>query len=307
MLIKSSSLNRRGKYQVQAMIVVVWLAAWKLLALRNCREIEKKSSFVRNWSVLSNRERERKRGQGQVYSELCTVLAKNPHPARHHRVPSLLLSLCTSCTCPVKIHEYKPTTWDLDPSTRTTIDDASFLVLQSRFPPHGFTVDPIASPSNGRCDRFFSLSGIAGYGCLFCQLVGQMSLCLPSHRKNDCCLEENLIFIQRQGRYHLSCLEIGYFLAGIFPWRVPFFMARSVRPTLRPFYQARPILRRCHERKKWLPLHCHLFRYFVLCSTIFFPLSAFNMQLLLKFLLSCFIAKYIILFCYFLWLPFSFI
>ena len=36
------------------------------------------------------------------------------------------------------------------------IDVASFSVLQSRFLPIGFTLDPFASPSNARCDRFFS-------------------------------------------------------------------------------------------------------------------------------------------------------
>ena len=36
------------------------------------------------------------------------------------------------------------------------IDVASFSVLQSRFLPRGFTVDPFASTSNARCERFFS-------------------------------------------------------------------------------------------------------------------------------------------------------
>ena len=36
------------------------------------------------------------------------------------------------------------------------VDDASFSVLQSRFLPDGFSLDPFASPSNARCDRFFS-------------------------------------------------------------------------------------------------------------------------------------------------------
>ena len=36
------------------------------------------------------------------------------------------------------------------------VDDASFSVLRSRFLPEGFTLDPFASPSNARCDRFFS-------------------------------------------------------------------------------------------------------------------------------------------------------
>ena len=36
------------------------------------------------------------------------------------------------------------------------IDDPSFYVLQSRFLPRGFTLDPFASTSNARCSRFFS-------------------------------------------------------------------------------------------------------------------------------------------------------
>ena len=36
------------------------------------------------------------------------------------------------------------------------IDVASFSVLQSRFLPEGFTLDPFASTSNARCHRFFS-------------------------------------------------------------------------------------------------------------------------------------------------------
>ena len=36
------------------------------------------------------------------------------------------------------------------------IDDASFSVIQSRFLPHGFSLDPFASTSNARCHRFFS-------------------------------------------------------------------------------------------------------------------------------------------------------
>ena len=36
------------------------------------------------------------------------------------------------------------------------VDDASFAVLQSRFLPRGFSLDPFASPSNARYSRFFS-------------------------------------------------------------------------------------------------------------------------------------------------------
>ena len=36
------------------------------------------------------------------------------------------------------------------------VDSASFSVLQSRFLPDGFSLDPFASPSNARCSRFFS-------------------------------------------------------------------------------------------------------------------------------------------------------
>ena len=42
------------------------------------------------------------------------------------------------------------------------IGDASFAVLQSRFLPHGFSVDPFVSPSNARCDRFFSCYAFPG-------------------------------------------------------------------------------------------------------------------------------------------------
>ena len=36
------------------------------------------------------------------------------------------------------------------------VDDASFSVLQARFLPDGFSLDPFASTSNTRCSRFFS-------------------------------------------------------------------------------------------------------------------------------------------------------
>ena len=42
------------------------------------------------------------------------------------------------------------------------IDVASFSVLQSRFLPQGFTLDPFASPSNSRCERFFSKYAFPG-------------------------------------------------------------------------------------------------------------------------------------------------
>ena len=42
------------------------------------------------------------------------------------------------------------------------IDDASFSVLQSRFLPNGFSLDPFASTSNARCARFFSRYAFLG-------------------------------------------------------------------------------------------------------------------------------------------------
>ena len=36
------------------------------------------------------------------------------------------------------------------------VDEASFSVLQFRFLPTGFTLDPFATPSNARVDRFYS-------------------------------------------------------------------------------------------------------------------------------------------------------
>ena len=42
------------------------------------------------------------------------------------------------------------------------IDDASFSVLQSRFLPEGFSLDPFASTSNARCARFFSRYAFPG-------------------------------------------------------------------------------------------------------------------------------------------------
>ena len=36
------------------------------------------------------------------------------------------------------------------------VDTASFSVLQACFLPEGFSLDPFASPSNARCNRFFS-------------------------------------------------------------------------------------------------------------------------------------------------------
>ena len=42
------------------------------------------------------------------------------------------------------------------------VDDASFAVLQSRFLPSGFSVDLFASPSNARCERFYSRHAFPG-------------------------------------------------------------------------------------------------------------------------------------------------
>ena len=42
------------------------------------------------------------------------------------------------------------------------IDDASFSVLQSRFLPSGFSLDPFASPANARCSRYFSRYAFPG-------------------------------------------------------------------------------------------------------------------------------------------------
>ena len=42
------------------------------------------------------------------------------------------------------------------------IDAASFSVLQSRFLPAGFSLDPFASPANARCDCFFSRYAFPG-------------------------------------------------------------------------------------------------------------------------------------------------
>ena len=42
------------------------------------------------------------------------------------------------------------------------VDEASFAVLQSRFLPSGFSLDPFASPSNARCQKFFSRYAFPG-------------------------------------------------------------------------------------------------------------------------------------------------
>ena len=42
------------------------------------------------------------------------------------------------------------------------VDEASFTVLQSRFLPSGFSLDPFASPANARCPRFFSRYAFPG-------------------------------------------------------------------------------------------------------------------------------------------------
>ena len=73
------------------------------------------------------------------------------------------------------------------------VDDASFSVLQARFLPDGFSLNPFASPSNARCDRFFSRYAFPRSLATDAFSFRRLS----SHRQIHRLLEENLFLFLR--------------------------------------------------------------------------------------------------------------